>query len=68
MFELQRATPSDVWVQCDSCDQWRALPPLTDPASLPRLWYCSMLPKHNGKVFLCVKPFAGAVLCEIGNR
>jgi len=28
-----------VWVQCESCNKWRALPPTTNTASLPDKWY-----------------------------
>ena len=38
------ATPEDdrVWVQCNTCDKWRALPSSVDPALLPDIWYCEL--------------------------
>ena len=37
-------TPEDVrvWVICDKCGKWRALPPTVDSASLPDIWYCEL--------------------------
>ena len=37
-------TPEDdrVWVQCNTCDKWRALPSFVDPALLPDIWYCEL--------------------------
>ena len=37
-------TPEDdrVWVQCNTCDKWRALPSSVDPALLPDIWYCEL--------------------------
>lgn len=31
-----------VWVQCNNCDKWRALPHYVDPESLPDIWYCEL--------------------------
>jgi outer membrane biosynthesis protein TonB len=31
-----------VWVQCNTCDKWRALPSTVDPAKLPDIWYCEL--------------------------
>eukprot|EP00600_Ochromonadales_sp_CCMP1393_P004079 CAMPEP_0174995692 /NCGR_PEP_ID=MMETSP0004_2-20121128/24307_1 /TAXON_ID=420556 /ORGANISM="Ochromonas sp., Strain CCMP1393" /LENGTH=663 /DNA_ID=CAMNT_0016250017 /DNA_START=310 /DNA_END=2301 /DNA_ORIENTATION=+ len=31
-----------VWVQCNECDKWRALPSSVDPDSLPDIWTCDM--------------------------
>lgn len=31
-----------VWVQCNTCDKWRALPHDVDPNSLPDIWVCSL--------------------------
>lgn len=38
------ALPEDdrVWVQCNTCDKWRALPNTVDPAQLPDIWYCEL--------------------------
>jgi hypothetical protein len=30
------------WVQCDSCQKWRLLPPHADMESLPDTWYCEL--------------------------
>jgi hypothetical protein len=33
--------PDDrVWVQCNKCDKWRALPSTVDAAKLPEEWLC----------------------------
>lgn len=40
LLELQLRTPADLWVQCDTCEAWRALPPYTDPADLQGTWTC----------------------------
>jgi hypothetical protein len=31
-----------IWVRCNTCDKWRALPGTVDAATLPDLWVCSM--------------------------
>lgn len=31
-----------VWVQCNTCDKWRALPSTVDPALLPDIWFCEL--------------------------
>ena len=31
-----------VWVQCNTCDKWRALPNTVDPAALPDIWFCEL--------------------------
>jgi hypothetical protein len=31
-----------VWVQCNTCDKWRALPNTVDPALLPDIWFCEL--------------------------
>jgi len=31
-----------VWVQCESCNKWRALPSTVNASSLPDKWYCSL--------------------------
>lgn len=31
-----------VWVQCESCNKWRALPATVNASSLPDQWYCSL--------------------------
>mmetsp|Transcript_18111 Transcript_18111/g.39439 ORF Transcript_18111/g.39439 Transcript_18111/m.39439 type:complete len:244 (+) Transcript_18111:213-944(+) len=31
-----------VWVQCNDCDKWRALPSTVDADKLPDIWTCSM--------------------------
>jgi hypothetical protein len=31
-----------VWVQCNTCDKWRALPCTVDTAALPDIWVCSL--------------------------
>jgi cobalamin biosynthesis protein CobT len=31
-----------VWVQCNTCDKWRALPSTVDPNSLPDIWVCEL--------------------------
>lgn len=31
-----------VWVECDKCGKWRALPPHVDSAALPDIWYCEL--------------------------
>jgi CW-type Zinc Finger len=38
------AVPEDdrVWVQCNTCDKWRALPNTVDPAALPDIWFCEL--------------------------
>ena len=38
------AAPEDdrVWVQCNTCDKWRALPSTIDPALLPDIWFCEL--------------------------
>ena len=39
-----------VWVQCEDCEKWRALPHGTDPNELPDKWTCSlntMDPDHD---------------------
>ncbi len=30
------------WVQCNSCDKWRSLPPEVDTSKLPDIWVCSL--------------------------
>jgi hypothetical protein len=40
--DLDDADDDRVWVQCESCNKWRALPPTTNTASLPDKWYCSL--------------------------
>ena len=39
------ATPLEddrVWVQCNTCDKWRALPNTVDPVLLPDIWFCEL--------------------------
>ena len=38
------ALPEDdrVWVQCNTCDKWRALPNTVDPTQLPDIWFCEL--------------------------
>jgi hypothetical protein len=31
-----------VWVQCNTCDKWRALPSTVNPDALPDIWTCSL--------------------------
>lgn len=31
-----------VWVQCNTCDKWRSLPPSVNPAELPDIWTCDL--------------------------
>jgi hypothetical protein len=33
-----------VWVQCNTCDKWRALPSTVDPDKLPDIWVCNLNP------------------------
>lgn len=42
--ELSTILPEDnrVWVQCNTCDKWRALPNTVDPALLPDIWFCEL--------------------------
>jgi hypothetical protein len=30
------------WVQCNTCDKWRALPKTVDLETLPDVWYCAL--------------------------
>lgn len=30
------------WVQCNSCDKWRALPSTVDASTLPEVWTCNL--------------------------
>lgn len=38
----QKKEDNRVWVQCNTCDKWRALPPETDSSKLPDIWICSL--------------------------
>ena len=38
----EKDTDDRVWVQCNTCDKWRALPSTVDPAKLPDIWYCEL--------------------------
>ena len=42
--ELLAAPVEDdrVWVQCNTCDKWRALPNTVDPVLLPDIWFCEL--------------------------
>jgi hypothetical protein len=43
--EVKSSTePKDdrVWVQCDRCGKWRALPSTVDANALPDIWDCTM--------------------------
>jgi hypothetical protein len=31
-----------VWVECDKCGKWRALPASVDSSKLPDIWYCEL--------------------------
>eukprot|EP01040_Poterioochromonas_malhamensis_P012145 gene12146-13282_t len=31
-----------VWVQCNTCDKWRSLPPTVNPETLPDIWTCDL--------------------------
>lgn len=31
-----------VWVECDKCGKWRALPATVDSSMLPDIWYCEL--------------------------
>jgi len=46
--ELEDIMAFDNWVQCDSCEKWRMLPPHVDPEDLPEAWFCHM--NHNDKI------------------
>lgn len=39
---LTKPEDDKVWVQCNTCDKWRALPHDVDPNSLPDIWVCSL--------------------------
>ena len=41
---IAATVPEDdrVWVQCNTCDKWRALPNTVDPAALPDIWFCEL--------------------------
>jgi len=40
--ELDDIAEMDLWVQCDSCDKWRLLPPGMQNEMIPDQWYCYM--------------------------
>jgi len=40
--ELANMLDNNTWVQCDTCDKWRMLPPEADVANLPDKWYCHL--------------------------
>ena len=40
---MAMATGSE-WVCCEKCDEWRVLPGGFDPAGLPEIWECGMVP------------------------
>lgn len=44
-----------VWVQCNNCDKWRALPHTVDPESLPDVWYCE-LNEYDSNHNTCTAP------------
>jgi len=44
-----------VWVECDKCGKWRALPASVDSSKLPDIWFCE-LNKYDTKFNSCSKP------------
>ena len=42
----RKKVPDVLWVQCEypKCLKWRTLPPGTDMAKLPKIWYCKFHP------------------------
>ena len=44
VIDDKNTPPEDdrVWVQCNTCDKWRALPKTVDPTQLPDIWYCEL--------------------------
>ncbi|XP_038215289.1 zinc finger CW-type PWWP domain protein 1-like [Zerene cesonia] len=51
---LQKRRTSGLWVQCDTCNQWRYLPHILDSYELPKKWYCKMNP--DAKMANCSIP------------
>lgn len=39
---LDKKEDDRVWVQCNNCDKWRALPSTVDADSLPDIWSCEL--------------------------
>ncbi|XP_045130007.1 uncharacterized protein LOC123515474 isoform X2 [Portunus trituberculatus] len=44
VMQLLNSMDEDLWVQCNGCYKWRKLIQITDPATLPDKWYCTMMP------------------------
>lgn len=43
-----------VWVQCETCNKWRALPPTVNTASLPDKWLAIKVPSFINVIIIII--------------
>lgn len=52
LFKLKKLRSAGTWVECcnTTCQKWRLLPDIKDPALIPEIWTCGMNPDvHHNK-------------------